>query len=73
MFQKQFKYLVDNTNSYIADQGYELPKESNLKDFIFVNNYDFYKNLNMITFLREVGVHFRLNTMLSRDSVKSRL
>lgn len=65
--------MADNTNSYIADQGFELPKESILKDFVFVNNYDFYKDLNMISFLREVGVHFRLSTMLSRDSVKSRL
>jgi len=27
----------------------------------------------MLSFLRDIGKHFRVNTMLSRDSVKSRL
>lgn len=27
----------------------------------------------MLSFMRDVGKHFRVNTMLSRDSVKSRL
>ena len=39
----------------------------------FVNNYDFYEGMKMITFLRDVGKNFRISTMLSRDSVKSRL
>ncbi len=38
-----------------------------------MNNYDFYKDMNVISFLRDVGVHFRLNSMLSRDSVKQRI
>ena len=29
--------------------------------------------MNVITFLRDVGIHFRLNSMLSRDSVKQRM
>ena len=37
------------------------------------NNIDFYKDLNTITFLREIGKHFRVSGMLSRDSVKSRM
>lgn len=44
-----------------------------LKPFRFVNNVDFYKDMNMIQFLREIGVHYRVNTMLSRDSVRSRM
>ena len=40
---------------------------------IFVNNYDWLKNLNYITFLRDIGKHFTINKMLSFDSVKIRL
>ena len=40
---------------------------------IFVNNYSWLKNLNYISFLREIGKHFTINRMLSFDSVKTRL
>ena len=40
---------------------------------IFVNNYTWLKNLNYISFLREIGKHFTINRMLSFDSVKLRL
>lgn len=39
----------------------------------FVNNYDFYRDMNVITFLRDVGTNFRLRQMLSKDSVKERI
>ncbi len=40
---------------------------------IFVNNYEWLKNLNYISFLREIGKHFTINKMLSFDSIKLRL
>jgi len=40
---------------------------------IFVNNYDWLKNLNYISFLRDIGKHFTINKMLSFESVKLRL
>ena len=40
---------------------------------IFVNNYSWLKNLNYISFLRNIGKHFTINKMLTFDSVKSRL
>ena len=40
---------------------------------IFVNNYTWLKNLNYISFLRDIGKHFTINKMLSFDSVKLRL
>ena len=40
---------------------------------IFVNNYDWLKNLNYISFLRNIGKHFTINKMISFDSVKLRL
>ena len=38
-----------------------------------VNNNDWTKNLSVTQFLRDVGKHFSLNTMLARDTVKRRL
>jgi len=40
---------------------------------IFVNNYDWLKNLNYISFLRDIGKHFTINKMLSFESIKLRL
>lgn len=40
---------------------------------ILVNNYDFYKNMNALEFLRDVGKHMTVNYMLSKESVKKRL
>ena len=47
-------------------------KDKNTKP-IFVNNYEWLKNLNYISFLRDIGKHFTINKMLTFDSVKTRL
>ena len=47
-------------------------KNSKIKP-IFVNNYSWLKDLNYISFLRDIGKHFTINKMLSFDSVKTRL
>ncbi|NLA55078.1 MAG: tyrosine--tRNA ligase [Corynebacterium humireducens] len=40
---------------------------------LLLNNNDWTKDLTVISFLRDIGKHFPLNTMLSRDTVKRRL
>ena len=40
---------------------------------IFVNNFDWLKSLNYISFLRDIGKHFTINKMLTFESVKTRL
>ncbi len=42
-------------------------------DAIMVNNYDWLQKLDYIGFLRDVGMHFTINRMLTFDSVKLRL
>jgi len=39
----------------------------------FIDNLQFYQNLNVLEFLSDVGRHFRVNVLLSRESVASRL
>ncbi len=38
-----------------------------------VNNYDWLKTYDILTFLRDIGKHFGINAMLAKDSVRSRL
>ncbi len=38
-----------------------------------ISNYDWLGDLNLLDFLRDTGKHFSVNTMISREYVKSRL
>ena len=40
---------------------------------ILVDNYDFYKDMNVLDFLRDIGKYLTVNYMMAKDSVKSRL
>jgi tyrosyl-tRNA synthetase len=40
---------------------------------LFLNNFDFYKNVNVLDFLRDVGKNLTVNYMLGKESVKKRL
>ncbi|HMR82302.1 MAG TPA: tyrosine--tRNA ligase [Niabella sp.] len=39
---------------------------------IMVNNYDWFKNISFIDFLRDAGKHITVNYMMAKDSVKKR-
>ncbi|MBC6992918.1 tyrosine--tRNA ligase [Neolewinella lacunae] len=41
--------------------------------FSVVNNYDFYQNMNVLDFLRDVGKTLTISYMMSKDSVQNRL
>ncbi|MDX2359965.1 MAG: tyrosine--tRNA ligase [Crocinitomicaceae bacterium] len=38
-----------------------------------VNNYDWFKDMNFLDFIRDTGKHITVNYMMAKDSVKSRL
>jgi len=38
-----------------------------------VNNYDWFKDFNVLDFIRDIGKHIPVNYMMAKDSVKSRL
>lgn len=50
-----------------------LPQEPGMPAPIFVNNYDWFASIKFLDFLRDVGKHFRLGNMLSKESVQNRL
>lgn len=43
------------------------------KDFEIVDNYDWFKDINYMDFLRDIGKHVPMRMMLGRDFVQSRL
>jgi len=40
---------------------------------VMVNNYDWFKGLSFLNFIRDVGKHITVNYMMAKDSVKKRL
>ncbi|MFN7684101.1 MAG: tyrosine--tRNA ligase [Oligoflexia bacterium] len=40
---------------------------------LVLNNYDWFKGISYIQFLREIGKHFTVNHMLAKESVRARL
>lgn len=49
------------------------PPGSALKEPVIVNNVDWFGSMSLLTFLRDVGKHARIGTMLAKESVKRRL
>ena len=42
-------------------------------DALMVDNWDWFKDMNYLAFLRDIGTYYSVNRMLTMDSVKSRL
>jgi len=40
---------------------------------LLLNNYDFYKDMNILDFLRDVGKYLTVNYMMSKESVRRRI
>jgi tyrosyl-tRNA synthetase len=47
------------------------PGKSNAAEM--VNNYDWFKEMNFLKFIRDVGKHITVNYMMSKDSVRKRI
>ena len=43
------------------------------KPFTLVDNYDWFKSIGYLEFLRDIGKHFSMSQLLDRDFVKSRI
>ncbi len=56
--QRQLEHFLDFTGPYAAR---------------LVNNYDWFREMGFLRFIREVGKHISVNYMMAKDSVKNRL
>ncbi|SUB75017.1 tyrosine--tRNA ligase [Peptoniphilus indolicus] len=62
-FKKQLSKLIN----------FEGDPENGIQKAIFTNNADWLLNLNFLNFMREIGVHFSVNRMLTFDAYKNRM
>ena len=64
---------LDNNLNHQMNQARKFLDFEGENAAIFVNNYDFYKDMNALDFLRNVGKTITVSYMLSKESVKRRL
>lgn len=61
--------ISTHLTSHLSEYGLSFPPASGL----VLDNLDFYKGMNALEFLGDVGRHFRVATLLARESVAARL
>ncbi|KAG0473699.1 hypothetical protein HPP92_015556 [Vanilla planifolia] len=70
---------VDDENFDFVDMGYakDAILTSECKDlydsFVILDNFDWWKDITLLSFLREVGRYARVGTMMAKESVKKRM
>lgn len=68
---------LDDINHNLNCQKEQLKKFLDFSDkpngAILVNNYDWFKEIGFLNFIRDVGKHISVNYMMAKDSVKNRL
>jgi tyrosyl-tRNA synthetase len=66
VLKKNVDGITSTLKSLMARAGGE-------QDVVFLNNRDWFEPMSCIEFLRDLGKHFRVGTMLGKDTVRSRL
>lgn len=72
-FKKSERQLLTIEDSLKNADGISAQVKRLLPTAKVVNNYDWISSLNAIEFLRDIGKHFNVSYMMSKDSVKSRI
>ncbi|RZF32167.1 hypothetical protein LSTR_LSTR004030 [Laodelphax striatellus] len=67
---ENIKTIFDNHKKYFWD---DKKGQERLKRPIIVNNIDWYKEMNALEYVGRIGKHFRMGTMLCKESVDTRL
>jgi tyrosyl-tRNA synthetase len=70
--ERNLKTLEEISNNKFAISA-QYARIFNGKDFKVVDNYDWFKDINYVDFLRTIGKNVPLSQMLGRDFVQSRL
>jgi len=71
-FLLQQEEIISKENSFENSKMNLLDKKISIKCDI-IDNMEFYKDLNIIDFLRSVGTSLRMGPMLSRETIKCRI
>jgi len=71
---KSYEVLDANTAHQVEQVKTLLNFDPTVSNHAFmVNNLDFYKDMNVLAFLRDVGKYLTVNYMMSKESVKRRI
>ncbi|WP_406615226.1 tyrosine--tRNA ligase [Mycoplasmopsis hyopharyngis] len=70
-FKDAERTLLDNKT--VIENKNNIKKQLEKFGLTVLDNYDFYKNMNVIDFLRDVGKLLNVSYMLSKDSVANRI
>jgi tyrosyl-tRNA synthetase len=70
---KSYEVLDDNLQHQASQMHRLLDFGKSENGAELINNLDFYRQMNVLTFLREVGKNFTINYMMSKESVKRRV
>lgn len=66
--------LIDKWTLKISQQvSFFLDFNCNFNSALILNNNSWFKKINILSFLRDVGKHFSINTMINREAVKQRI
>lgn len=64
---------AEQINKNIAGVSAQVKKLFAQKEFTLVNNYDWFKNIGYLEFLRDIGKHYSMTELLQRDYIAERL
>lgn len=70
---KSYEELDANLNHQVAQMRKLIDFDNPRNGAILLNNLDFYKDMNVLHFLRDVGKNLTINYMLAKESVKRRI
>ncbi|MCR3755141.1 MAG: tyrosine--tRNA ligase [Candidatus Westeberhardia cardiocondylae] len=68
-----FEYIQNNTINIVKQVKRFLNFNCGKNSAIIVNNYDWFKDMNILYFLRNIGKNFSINYMINKKSIKNRL
>ncbi|MXP56202.1 tyrosine--tRNA ligase [Pantoea sp. Mhis] len=68
---------IENINNWVKNISNQIKLFLNFdcgsNSAIIVNNYDWFGNMDLLSFLRNIGKYFSVNQIINRDAVKQRL
>ncbi len=64
---------IDEIKSNLNNISKQITKLFQEEKITFVNNYDWFKDVHYIDFLRDVGKYFNLSDLVARDFIKQRV
>lgn len=70
---KSYDELDNNLNHQMEQFKKFLNFDEGPNKAVLINNYDFYKDMNVLDFLRTVGKTLTVNYMMNKESVKKRI